>query len=206
MPSNPTDAGVEPTPAAPPAPPAPPLTPGAGQEVTSGPDRRGAGPLVITVIGLPVGQGNIRYNRAGRGYHANAADLKPWRTNIRMTTLRHIDRHDWLGPAKGTGPCRFCGIDKDDHALFRTSPIQLRAELVVPKPKSAPKRRRTWPTTRTSSDWDHLGRAISDALTGVIWRDDSQIVDGRVRKFFPDDPAAPLRIPGAVIAIKEITE
>jgi len=29
-----------------------------------------------------------------------------------------------------------------------------------------------------------LGKAICDALNGIAYKDDSQIVDGRVRKFF----------------------
>lgn len=32
------------------------------------------------------------------------------------------------------------------------------------------------------SDWDNLGKAISDALNGILWNDDSQVIDGRVRK------------------------
>lgn len=32
------------------------------------------------------------------------------------------------------------------------------------------------------SDWDNLGKAVSDALNGVIWVDDSQVVIGRVQK------------------------
>jgi Holliday junction resolvase RusA-like endonuclease len=31
-------------------------------------------------------------------------------------------------------------------------------------------------------DWDNLGKGISDALTGIAWHDDEQVVDGRCRK------------------------
>jgi crossover junction endodeoxyribonuclease RusA len=30
-------------------------------------------------------------------------------------------------------------------------------------------------------DWDNFGKAISDACNGILWADDRQIVDGRVR-------------------------
>ena len=32
------------------------------------------------------------------------------------------------------------------------------------------------------SDWDNLGKLISDALNGVFWHDDRQVVDARVMK------------------------
>ncbi len=31
-------------------------------------------------------------------------------------------------------------------------------------------------------DWDNLGKLVSDALNGVCWFDDSQVVDARVVK------------------------
>jgi Holliday junction resolvase RusA-like endonuclease len=31
-------------------------------------------------------------------------------------------------------------------------------------------------------DWDNLGKAVSDALNGVAYRDDNQVMDGRVTK------------------------
>lgn len=42
------------------------------------------------------------------------------------------------------------------------------------------------PTSRP--DWDNYGK-ITDALNGVVWVDDSQVVDGRALKFYSDQPA-----------------
>ena len=33
-----------------------------------------------------------------------------------------------------------------------------------------------------ASDWDNLGKCVSDALNGVVWQDDRQVVDARVMK------------------------
>jgi Holliday junction resolvase RusA-like endonuclease len=41
------------------------------------------------------------------------------------------------------------------------------------------------PTTKP--DWDNFGK-ILDALNKVVWVDDSQIVDGRVQKFYSEQP------------------
>ena len=32
------------------------------------------------------------------------------------------------------------------------------------------------------ADWDNLGKLISDALNGVFWKDDRQVIDARVMK------------------------
>lgn len=32
-------------------------------------------------------------------------------------------------------------------------------------------------------DWDNIGKNVGDSLNGVAYRDDNQVVDGRVRKF-----------------------
>lgn len=42
------------------------------------------------------------------------------------------------------------------------------------------------PTSRP--DWDNYGK-ITDALNGIVWKDDSQVVDGRCIKRYSDSPA-----------------
>ena len=37
-------------------------------------------------------------------------------------------------------------------------------------------------------DWDNLGKGISDALNGVAWIDDSQVVYASVRKLYSENP------------------
>jgi Holliday junction resolvase RusA-like endonuclease len=46
--------------------------------------------------------------------------------------------------------------------------------------KKIPRRMRPRPSV---PDWDNLGKLIGDALEGILWQNDSQIVDGRVVKF-----------------------
>ena len=36
-------------------------------------------------------------------------------------------------------------------------------------------------------DWDNIGKAVCDALNGVAWKDDAQVIDARVRKRYADD-------------------
>ena len=64
-------------------------------------------------------------------------------------------------------------------APLLAGPVALVAVFFSPKPKSWPKRR-TQPDTKP--DWDKLARAVGDALEGVAYRNDSQIVAAVVCK------------------------
>jgi len=59
-----------------------------------------------------------------------------------------------------------------EHAELHTQGIKLRLTFVMPKPKSAPKKVITM-TKRP--DLDKLIRSVLDALTGVFYKDDSQV-------------------------------
>ena len=43
------------------------------------------------------------------------------------------------------------------------------------------------PMNQGYGDMDNLVKSILDACTGILWKDDSQIVDLRVRKFVTDE-------------------
>lgn len=63
--------------------------------------------------------------------------------------------------------------------LVDEGPIWVMATFILTRPKSAPKSR-VCPTTKP--DVDKLSRGLLDALTGVCWRDDSQVVGLMVAK------------------------
>ena len=45
-------------------------------------------------------------------------------------------------------------------------------------------------------DWDNIGKVVCDALNGIAYRDDAQIVDSMVRKFYGE-------VPRVVVIIRE---
>lgn len=49
-----------------------------------------------------------------------------------------------------------------------------------------------WMASRHPRDWDNLAKLATDALNGVAWTDDVQIVDARTLKYLPDQ-----KVPGA---------
>jgi Holliday junction resolvase RusA-like endonuclease len=50
---------------------------------------------------------------------------------------------------------------------------------------------RILPTSKP--DWDNYGK-ITDAFKGIVWVDDSQVVDGRVIKRYSDQPALRIEV------------
>ena len=41
---------------------------------------------------------------------------------------------------------------------------------------------------RVAADWDNIGKIVSDALNGIVWKDDRQVDDARVFRFLSSGP------------------
>ena len=71
--------------------------------------------------------------------------------------------------------------------VWRQAPLEEPVDLDViawfERPKSKPKKLQHM---TSKPDWDNLGKTIGDALNGILWRDDSVIVGGSVRKRYCD--------------------
>ena len=64
-----------------------------------------------------------------------------------------------------------------------------------------------WHTTKP--DRDNVEKSIKDGLNGVVWRDDSQVVEGRVRKLYSHTPRVSVRVqplPGAHAGMKTLKD
>lgn len=88
----------------------------------------------------------------------------------------------------------------DGEKFFLTDAVQMVVNVYVAIPKSTPKKTREKmltgelkPITRTG-DLDNLFKAISDALNGVAYDDDSQIIDATIRKFYGEQAKAEITI------------
>ncbi|MFB9558660.1 RusA family crossover junction endodeoxyribonuclease [Streptomyces roseoviridis] len=163
--------------------------------------------VVITVHGTPAGQGQISFLGKGRGArHTNEKSLKPWRNAIIQAAHKATGAHGYIDPRR-TGTCALCRTAKDQHGLYANIPTGAEITITVPKPATAPKRRRSWPITRYSTDIDHHARAVLDSLSqsGVI-KDDSQIVDLTVRKVYPAEHPDALDRPGAIIRLYTLVD
>jgi len=76
----------------------------------------------------------------------------------------------------------------------RGTAVHLGVVFVLPRPVSLPKK----VTTHTKKpDLDKLARAVKDALTGVVWSDDSQVVSMALTKRYAvtaEQPGAGVRV------------
>lgn len=75
-----------------------------------------------------------------------------------------------------------------------TCPVRVRLIFTLSRPASAPKTIRTWPIGKQSGDLDKLARSVFDALTGVIWKDDSQVIGLVTAKDYGPNPGVVVSI------------
>ncbi len=81
-------------------------------------------------------------------------------------------------------------------------PVELRVIFMLPRPKRLVWKRRAmlriWHTSRP--DLDNLVKAVKDALTGIAWRDDCQVVGLSASKCY----ASGTEHPGVELSVGEI--
>lgn len=140
----------------------------------------------FVVYGMPAPQGSKRH--VGNGVMIeSSAKVKPWRQDVAAAAV--AARTSALGVMPG--------LD---------GPIRARMVFTLPKPKSAPKKRRTWPDKKP--DLSKLLRSTEDALTtsGIV-ADDARIVCySRLEKVYVgDDDNDALPCPGARIELEPMT-
>lgn len=163
------------------------------------------GEVVITAYGTPAGQGRITFLGPGHGAkHSNEDVLKPWRRAIIDAAKRATGCHEYIefGSLKH---CAVCRTVAKEHGLLVDVPVAVDVTVTVEKPKSAPKRTRSYPITRYSTDVDHHARACLDALSASgLLHDDAQVVELVARKVYPGEHESALARPGALIRVRRI--
>lgn len=92
------------------------------------------------------------------------------------------------------------GLTARDHApiIPWSGPIALHLSFYMPRPKSG--KNAKYPTKRP--DIDNLIHKLTDQMNGVLWADDSQIVDLVVSKKFA--PVQPYETTGLHVYVEEI--
>ncbi len=109
----------------------------------------------------------------------SSAAVKPWREAV-----KHAAREALVGM-----PCIL-------------GSLRVRMIFTLPKPKSAPKSRRTYPDKKP--DLSKLIRSTEDALTDIgAWEDDARVVDLIAGKRYPSEGVDALDRPGVVISVEQ---
>ncbi len=152
--------------------------------------------MIITVYGTPGPQGSKAF-KGMAGDHGILVEMskkvKPWREAVKWAALDVLE--------KDGAPL---SIERHCNGAF-IGPVAVEMTFTLKKPKSAPKRRRTWPDR--TPDLSKLVRSTEDALTDAgIWEDDARVVSLRAYKVFPGEGMDALQSPGVVIKIQSVVE
>ncbi len=126
----------------------------------------------FTILGEPQGKGRPKFSKMGDKVITRTPDQTVVYENLIRTEYR-----------RQCGQLRF----PDDE------PLDLRVMAYYTIPASASKKkqldmeeRRLRPTKKP--DWDNIGKVVADSLNQIAYRDDAQVVDSQVRKFYSRQP------------------
>ncbi|MBI0583169.1 MAG: RusA family crossover junction endodeoxyribonuclease [Methanomassiliicoccus sp.] len=126
--------------------------------------------LSFVVLGEPTPEGSTRayyIKSLDRTVttHQNKKGLQAWRNRVATEAQRALEGRDWR--------CDNC------------SAYTISVDFILSRPPSVPEHKRIHPTVKP--DIDKLVRAINDALTGILFVDDCQVVNMFVSKDYCDD-------------------
>lgn len=163
--------------------------------------------LRVHVVGTPKPQGSKRaFVVKGKGggkaravvVDSAKAPLKDWRGDVTAAVRRALTEQ--IVASSGYVP-------PTDAIAWQpiTGPVAVRLVFALPRPASAPKTRRVWPSGRVG-DVDKLARSVLDSLTDAgVWHDDAQVVDLHVVKDYPG-PDVGQHVPGVRITVSRVAD
>lgn len=122
----------------------------------------------FTIYGNPVAQGRPRFARIGNNVRAyDPGKSRGWKDDVRLQALQHRPKELIAGA------------------------ISLHLMFHLPRPKSLPKR----VTEHTKKpDAENLSKAVCDALEGLLYHNDSQIVRLTVEKQYAGSNGPMVRV------------
>lgn len=157
--------------------------------------------ISFTVRGIPAPQGSKRVVPSGRGGRGRAFHViesstdrvKGWRSDVRDAAMAAVDNSPLAASGPLPGPIAvelaFRFPRPKGHYLPANSRRPI-AELRVDAP--------VWPAS--PPDIDKLARSVLDALTQLVFVDDSQVVDLGIRKRYADGEG-----PGVTVTVRDLS-
>lgn len=129
--------------------------------------------IEIVLLGAPRGKERPRLTKSGHVY-------TPEKTRDYEAALRYAAMQAMVGKQPLTGALTL------DMLVFRPIPASWSK-----KRQDAARSGAERPTSKP--DFDNYAKTV-DALNLVVWVDDGQVVDGRVRKFYSDKPGIKITV------------
>lgn len=141
--------------------------------------------IAFTIFGDPQGKARAKTVRMKNGYsHSYTPEKSVSYENLVKLCFRDEVGDDFI-PMKG-----MFQVDIKAYMNIPTSKPKVWKSLALVEKVIRPTKK---------PDWDNIGKIICDALNGIAYKDDSAIVDGRVRKFYSEQPRVE-------VVIKDITD
>jgi Holliday junction resolvase RusA-like endonuclease len=127
--------------------------------------------VCVRAEGEPAPQGS----KAAKGRRKNGSTIlvesskkvKPWRAAVQAAAFAAVG----AAVLPAIGPERAVNVS---------------GWIVMHRPKSVPMRKRRYPVVYP--DMDKVLRSIGDAMTGIVYHDDAQVVEYDVKARYHDDP------------------
>jgi crossover junction endodeoxyribonuclease RusA len=139
--------------------------------------------IEFIVYGMPAPQGSKKFvgtTAAGRGLMVESSKkVKPWRMDVKAAAESA----------------------RESLGATLEGPLMVSMVFTLPKPASAPKRRKTWADKKP--DLSKLARSTEDAISDAgLWTDDARVVEySRLAKVFPGEDRDALDRPGVKVWI-----
>ncbi|HEX3027107.1 MAG TPA: RusA family crossover junction endodeoxyribonuclease [Clostridia bacterium] len=134
--------------------------------------------IKFTIPGSPMGKGRPKFARRGKF----TATYTPEKTANYETLVK------WYFQQAAQGQNLKGALKADIFAYFPITKTDAKKKNLFSKMISGIIR----PTKKP--DWDNIGKIVCDALNKMAYDDDSSIVDGRVRKYYSDQPKVEVTI------------
>lgn len=126
----------------------------------------------FTVLGAPVGKGRPRFRNTGNF--------------VQTYTPKETVSYENLVKLEYRRQCNDFKFDKD-------TPVDMRITAYYTIPKSVSKKKRSLMLEHKirplkKPDSSNVVKSIEDALNGIAYHDDTQIVDSQIRRFYGETP------------------
>lgn len=132
--------------------------------------------IQFTVWGDAVGQGRPRFARRGKFTQAyDPPDSREYKKYVKLLASQNRPHT----PIEG--------------------PVELKLLIYRPLLKSMSKKKKAAAVAGTlrpikKPDVDNVAKGVMDAMTGIIWQDDKQVVSLQVSKFYSDKPRVEVQV------------
>ncbi|BBN97479.1 RusA family crossover junction endodeoxyribonuclease [Sporolactobacillus terrae] len=132
--------------------------------------------IEFTIYGEPIAQGRPRFARRGKFTQAyDPPDSREYKKYVKLLASQNKPHT----PIEG--------------------PVELKLLIYRPLLKSMSKKKKAAAVAGTlrpikKPDVDNVAKGIMDAMTGIIWQDDKQVVSLQVSKFYSEQPRVEVQV------------